>query len=100
MPEQQVVGIKRNKLRLPTQVNRITSTSSTAEEKKKETKQELLKRRSSAVLMRMKAVMLAVCFLISVVVLAECSPVPEYLIIREVHNLPLTLYQYCKIFSF
>ena len=38
--------------------------------------------------MRMKAAMLAVCFMISVVVLAECSPVPEYLIIREVHNLP------------
>ena len=41
--------------------------------------------------MRMKAAMLAVCFMISVVVLAECSPVPEYLIIREVHNLPLFL---------
>ena len=42
-------------------------------------------------MMKMKAAMLAVCFLVSVVVLAECSPVPEYLIIREVHNLPLII---------
>ena len=48
--------------------------------------------------MRMKAAMLTVCFMISVVVLAECSPVPEYLIIREVHNLPLFFINFLSYF--